>query len=247
MLIVEMEKILRKAGEIILNAKRSDEMVEDKEGHANFVTTYDKAVQSFLKEELLKIEPGSSFIGEEGEMGNILEDGLTFIVDPIDGTTNFIKDYKVSAISIGVLKDGEPYVGCVYNPYLGEMFGAQKDLGSFMNGKKLRVSNKPLNEGIVIVGTAPYYEELKQKTFDMAFDYFNKSLDIRRSGSAALDLCNIAAGRAELFFECRLQPWDYAAGYVIVTEAGGTVENMDGGKVDFSKACGIIAHNGLCK
>jgi len=246
MLIVEMEKILRKAGEILLNADRSDAMVDEKCGHANFVTKYDYKVQNFLKTELLKIEPGSSFVGEENDIGNILEEGLTFIVDPIDGTTNFIRDFKCSAISIGVLKDGKPYIGCVYNPYLNEMYGAQVGLGSYMNGKKLQVSNKSLAEGIVIFGTSLYYKELNKKTFDMAYDYFTRSLDVRRSGSAALDMCYVAAGRAELFFECRLSPWDYAAGYVIVTEAGGKVENMDGGDIVFDKPCGIIAHNGLC-
>ena len=247
MLIVEIEKILRQAGEIILNANYSEINANEKDGHANFVTNYDRKVQSFLKNELLKLEKDASFIGEEGEMGNINMQGLTFIVDPIDGTTNFIKNLKHSAISVGVLKDGEPYIGCVYNPYLNEMFGAQKGLGSFVSGKKIHVSNKPLNEGLVIFGTSPYYDESKDLTFKSAYEYYNKALDIRRSGSAALDLCYVAAGRYELFFEYCLSPWDYAAASIIITEAGGVIRRMDNKELRFDEPCGIISHNGLCE
>jgi len=238
---------VRACGEIILNADRTKSGIDEKSGHANFVTVYDKKVQSKLQEKLLAILPEAVFVGEEEDVHASVEDGYAFIVDPIDGTTNFIKDYHASAISVGLTKNGKRYMGVVYNPYLDEMFTAVRGQGAFLNGKPVHVSNEPLENGVVIFGTALYYEELAKKSFDMAYEYFRKALDIRRSGSAAIDLCNIAAGRAELFFELRLCPWDYAAGSLIVEEAGGVVTRIDGGEITLNEGCGILATNAVCR
>ena len=181
------------------------------------------------------------------DMHASIQKGLAFIVDPIDGTTNFIKDYHVSAISVGLINDGRSYIGVVYNPYLDEMFTAERGKGAFLNGKPIHVSRNPLSEGIVLFGTAPYYEELSRKSFDLAYEYFRQALDIRRSGSAAIDLCSIAAGRAEVYFELRLSPWDYAAGSLIVEEAGGVVTTVDGGEITFERPCSVLAANGRAK
>ena len=181
-------------GKIMLDAVRTADMVETKEGHANFVTVYDKKVQETLRKKLLEILPEAVFVGEEDDVHVSIKKGFAFIVDPIDGTTNFIKDYHVSAISVGLAKDGEKYIGVVYNPYLDEMFTAERGKGAFLNGRPIHVSRNPLSEGIVLFGTAPYYEELSKKSFQMAYAYFKKALDVRRSGSAAIDLCSIAAG-----------------------------------------------------
>ena len=108
----------------------------------------------------------------------------------------------MSAISVGLARDGERYMGVVYNPYLDEMFTAVRGQGAYLNGEPIHVSSEPLANGVVLFGTAPYYEELNRKSFEMAYDYFRKALDVRRSGSAALDLCSVAAGRAELFLNC---------------------------------------------
>ena len=239
----EIQKAVRAAGQIMLAADRTPSMVDEKSGRANFVTTYDRQVQAFLQEKLARILPEAVFVGEEEDIHASIEKGLAFIVDPIDGTTNFIKDYHGSSISVGLTKDGEPYLGVVYNPYLDEMYSAKKEEGAFLNGKPIRVSTSPLAEGIVLFGTAPYYPELTDPTFALARKLFDRSLDLRRSGSAALDLCAIAAGRAELYFELRLSPWDYAAGAIIVTEAGGRILQPDGGPIELSRPCGIVAGN----
>lgn len=210
--ISKIETIVRKCGDIMLNANRSGFRIDNKSGDANFVTEYDERVQAVLKEELAKAIPKAVFVGEEGDEKSYSGEGLCFIVDPIDGTTNFIKDYHTSCISVGLVKDGKRYIGVVYNPYLDEMFTAQKGEGAFLNGQKIHVSEEPLSHGIVLVGTAPYYRELNDKTFELITQYFKASLDIRRSGSAAIDLCSIAAGRAELYFELKISPWDFAAG-----------------------------------
>ncbi len=241
-----LEKIadaVRECGEIMLKADRSGNYIDEKGGHANFVTVYDKKVQTELKERLFEILPEAVFVGEEDDMHASINKGLAFIVDPIDGTTNFIKDYNTSAISVGLTNDGQPYMGVVYNPYLNEMFTAEKGKGAYLNGKQIQVSKQPLSNGIVLFGTAPYYETLSKKSFQMAYDYFKKALDVRRSGSAALDLCTIAAGRAELFFELKLSPWDYAAGALIVKEAGGIVTTVEGTTITLDKPCSILATN----
>ena len=246
-LLKEIVNAVRACGAIILNADRTKSDIDEKAGHANFVTAYDKKVQSELQAKLLAILPEAVFVGEEEDVHVSVENGYAFIVDPIDGTTNFIKDYHASAISVGLTKDGKRYMGVVYNPYLDEVFTAVKGQGAFLNGKPIHVSNQPLENGVVIFGTAPYYEELAKASFDMAYEYFCKALDVRRSGSAALDLCNIAAGRAELFFELRLCPWDYAAGSLIVEEAGGVVTKIDGGEITLNEGCGVLAANAVCR
>lgn len=242
-LLEKITKAMRTCGEIMLNADRSQPYVDEKEGHANFVTIYDKKVQDELQKRLKEILPEAAFIGEEGEEKQALDAGYAFIVDPIDGTTNFIKDYKCSAISVGLTKNGERILGAVYQPYLNEMYTAEKGKGAFCNGKRIHVSKQPLSKGLVLFGTAPYYEELHQKSFEMAYDYFKKSMDVRRSGSAAIDLCAIAAGRAELYFELRLSPWDYAAASLIVEEAGGVVTTVDGKEISVAAPISVLATN----
>lgn len=237
---------IKSCGKIILNADRAHLTVDEKEGKANFVTTYDKKIESILKKDLLSILPDAKFIGEESEQDEFSDKGRFFIVDPIDGTTNFIKDYKQSVISVALIEDGEAVFGAVYNPYLDELFTAEAGKGAFCNDKPIHVSDEPLENGIVLVGTALYYRELAEKTFAMALDYFNRSCDIRRSGSAALDLCSVAAGRAELFFELGLCPWDYAAGALIVKEAGGVVTTVEGSPFSYDRRYSIKATNGRC-
>ena len=232
------------AGNIILHADRSSETVEEKAGHANFVTSYDKAVQEMLKARLLSILPEAVFVGEEEDVHAQIREGYSFIVDPIDGTTNFIRDMHCSTVSIGLLLDAEPVYAAIYNPYLDELFTAEKGCGAYLNDQPIRVSDKPLSEGIVVFGTSPYYPELSKKGFELLINLFNRALDIRRFGSAAYDLCMVAAGRAELFFEMQLSPWDYAAGSLIVNEAGGSVTQIDGTPLSFGHPCSVLARGG---
>lgn len=239
----QIVQAVRDCSQIITKANRDEIVINDKCGHANFVTMHDKKMQNELERRLLQILPEAVFVGEEEELHDSIEKGYAFIVDPIDGTTNFIKDYHTSAISVGLTKDGEAYMGIVYNPYLDEMFTAIKGQGAYLNEKPIHVSNQPLDNGIVLFGTAPYYEELNKKSFEMAYDYFKRALDIRRSGSAAIDLCSIASGRAELYFELMLSPWDYAAGALIVEEAGGIVTTVEGEPITLHKGCSILARN----
>ena len=230
----ELEQIcdlVRACGQFIKDADRSQLHVDAKGGHANFVTEYDKQVQERLRVGLREIMPDAHFVGEEG---------TTQAFAP---TGNFIKDYHFSSISVALVVDNAAELGVIYNPYTDEMFYAQRGEGAFCNGKRLHVSSEPLENAIIVFGTAPYHEELNEKTFSLAYSYFRKALDIRRSGSAALDLCTIAAGRAELFFELVLSPWDYAAGALIVEEAGGLVSDCDGRALAYDRPCSVLARN----
>ncbi|MDO5785248.1 MAG: inositol monophosphatase family protein [Eubacteriales bacterium] len=242
MLIDAIQQVVRECGQVILQADRTQAETQTKCGRSNdLVTKYDKAVQELLREKLLKFAPQAHFVGEEEDVHESIAKGDAFIVDPIDGTTNFVHDYKNSAISVAMTRDGKQEIGVIYNPYLDEMFYAQRGCGAFCNGMPIHVSDRPLAQGLTIFGSAAYYHELVDESFRLLRKCFDRSMDIRRSGSAAIDLCSIAAGRAELYFELLLQPWDYAAGSLIVTEAGGSCTRVDGGAIDLTKGCSILA------
>lgn len=233
--------LVRACGAIVREADRANLKVDAKAGPANFVTAYDKLVQDRLRVGLEEILPEARFIGEEGAEDRYAPEGLFFIVDPIDGTTNFIKDYHHSSISVALVSDGVAELGVVYNPYTDELFSAVRGQGAFCNGSPISVSSEPLSNGIVIFGTSPYNEALAKRSFDLAYALFKRALDVRRSGSAALDLCAIAAGRAELFFELQLSPWDYAAGALIVQEAGGRIADTEGRPLPYDRTSSVVA------
>lgn len=242
MILQQIQQAARECGHVLLNADRTHTQIETKSGISNnLVTTYDKAVQQILREKLLKLVPHAHFVGEEEDFHDNITYGDAFIVDPIDGTTNFVKDYKGSAISIAMTHNGQRELGVIYNPYLDEMFYAQRGKGAFCNGKAIHVSDKPLHQGLTIYGSSSYYRELTDESFRLLRKCFDRSMDFRRSGSAAIDLCSIAAGRAELFFEMLLQPWDYAAGSLLVEEAGGKVSCIDGSPLSLTKGCSVLA------
>ena len=236
-------ELVRECGQFIKDADRSHLRIDSKGGRANFVTEYDKKVQERLRTGLLEVMPDAYFIGEEGAAQEFSSSGKFFIVDPIDGTTNFIKDYRESCVSVGLVVNGAAEIGVIYNPYSDEMFSARRGCGAFCNGDRLHVSPEPLERALVVFGTSPYREDLTDITFRLARDYFKKSMDVRRSGSAALDMCSVAAGRAELFFELSLSPWDYAAGALIVEEAGGLVSDVYGKDLVYDRQCSVVARN----
>ena len=238
-------KIVKEAGEIILKAHDIQSKVESKEGRANFVTMYDKEVQSFLFHRLSLLYPTAVFIGEEDEDKESVESKLQseycFIIDPIDGTTNFILDYHHSAISVSLLYYGEPAAGVVYDPYLREVFYAARGTGAFLNDKPLKLKDQPLKNGLVSIGTCPYYREKADKTFALSRKLYDRALDVRRSGSAALDICYVAAGRFVLYFELLISPWDHAAASLILEEAGGCISTTEHEKLTYHKGCSAIA------
>ncbi|MGI6214589.1 MAG: inositol monophosphatase family protein [Christensenellales bacterium] len=239
----QLVNIIRKAGEIVLNENDPDVFI--KQGHANFVTQTDINVQRFLKEQLLQYMPQADFFAEEQE-NNSLSDGLCFMVDPIDGTANFMRGRNFSCISVALLKDRMPVLALVYNPFADELFTAEQGKGAQLNGKSIKASNVGLKNAIINFGTSPYYPEKSQITFDICKKIITLSGDLRRTGSAALDLTEVACGRCDAYFELSLSPWDYAAGALIATEAGAVFDMPLLENIDFSKKTCILAGNKLC-
>lgn len=240
-LIKKIEDVAKAAGTIMAEASGSH--IKAKSGHANFCTETDEKIQEFLVKELGKIIPDAMFVGEEEDMDAFTEKmahGFTFVVDPIDGTSNFIYGYRPSVVSIGLLKEGAPYIGVVYNPFANEMYHARAGCGAYMNDEPISSSSSPLSDSLSVFGTAPYYTELQDRTFDLAKKLMPLCVDIRRSGTAAWDFCSVAAGRCGLYFEMRMQLWDYAAAALIATEAGCTVTDIEGNALSYRGASSAL-------
>jgi myo-inositol-1(or 4)-monophosphatase len=221
--------------------KISKEIIETKGLH-NFVTYVDKTAEAKLVEGLSKIVPDSGFIAEEGTSKR---EGKTFrwIVDPLDGTTNFIHGLPPFAISIALQENEKTVVGVIYEIERDECFYAWKDSAAYMNEKEIHVSaRKTVNDALIGTGF-PYYDYSLMPRFLETLDYFmQNSHGIRRIGSAATDLAYVACGRFEAFYEYSLSPWDVAAGAFIVQRAGGKVCDFSGGN-DYIFGKEIIATN----
>lgn len=244
-LIYKILDILNEAGKIVTSAHNITDNMTVKPGTANFATVYDLEVQNFLYDRLSLLLPEASFIGEESAENHseLLTEGLSFIIDPIDGTTNFMHGYRHSAISVGLCRDGIMSAGAVYNPYLEEMFYAVRGEGAFLRKERIYAGDNPLRDSLVSFGTTPYRRENADHTFDLVKKLFLASHDIRRSGSAALDLCYIACGRCGLFFESSLSPWDYAAGSLIVGESGGMISSLEQKPLPLDASSSVVAAN----
>lgn len=240
----KIENIVRQAGMQIKEAHLTGDLVRCKTGDANFVTSFDVAVQQFLIRELHKVLPEASFFGEEETEGNVREenpDGYCFFIDPIDGTTNFMFHYNYSCVSVGLAYGGRMTAGWVYNPYVGEMFAGIRGRGAFLNGAEIQMQDLPLEEGIASFGCARYNEPDTGLLFDVVEEMFHRSLAVRSGGSAALDLCRAASGASVVYVEMKLQPYDYAAASVIIEEAGGQIGQIDGSGITLNVPCSILA------
>ena len=225
-----------------------EQLQVSRKGPSDFVSTADVKAEKVLRQELLKARPRFGFLLEEG--GEIKgEDGHhRWIIDPIDGTTNFLHGIPHFAISIGLEMDGEIIAGLVFNPIVDEMYYAEKGKGAFLNDRRLRVSARDsladalLATGIPFRGRpghAPFLAELERVMPQVA--------GVRRAGTASLDLAYVAAGRYDGYWEKGLQPWDVAAGILLVREAGGFVSDFDGTKEDLAKGHLVAANAKLHK
>ncbi|MBQ3263237.1 MAG: inositol monophosphatase [Oscillospiraceae bacterium] len=221
-----IEKAEREAAELILHAHGI--LAETKSGRRDVVTEYDRRVQALLMQRLGGAVPGAHYFCEELDERDRLDAEQLFIIDPIDGTMNFVHGFHHSCISVAYAERGEVLIGVIYNPYMDELFSAIKGGGAYLNGRPIHVTDEGLAGSVVCYGTAPYNPELTDETFETARKLYAASLDLRREGSAALDLCTVAAGRAGLYFELKVSLWDYAAGDLIVREAGGVCSRIDG-------------------
>ena len=237
--------IVKEAGKIVKSAHQIERVTREKDGAANLVTQYDEAVQTFLKEQLLALKPEADFFGEEGEHQTLTRD-WTFIVDPIDGTTNFVRELHYSNIAVALAYRGQVRYAVVYDPFMDEVFAAERGKGATLNGKPIHVSDRALDHAIVLCGSTIYDRSYTEKSFAIMRHLYDNALDIRRFGAAELDGCQVAAGRADVFFECRLSPWDFAASSLIVEEAGGHLTRLDGAAIDPRESGSVWCTNDKC-
>jgi myo-inositol-1(or 4)-monophosphatase len=229
-------------GKILMKYLNKAHKIERKEDQG-IVTEADKAAENYLLKRIFKEYPQSSVLTEES--GEFKKSGTwTWVIDPLDGTTNYAHGFPWFCVSIGLYDSGNAVAGVVYNPVSKEMFFAEKGKGAFLNGKRIRVS-KTKNLKDALLGTGFYYS--KGQTLIEEIEIFTRmneaALGVRRPGAAALDLAYVACGRYDAFWERRLSSWDVAAGMLMVKEAGGKISNYSGGETDMY-AGEIIASNG---
>ena len=212
-------------------------------GPANFVSAADTKAEKILREELSKARPGYSFVGEEGGRIEGTDRTHTWIVDPLDGTTNFLHGIPQFAISVALQRDENIVAGLVYNPATDEMFTAERGKGAFLNDKRLRVAGRQRLADAVVSCPLPHMGrgDLELGNRELAAIQPNVA-GLRRFGAAALDFAWVAAGRIDGYWERNLSPWDMAAGMLLVREAGGFVSDLDGGDAVLTKGH-VVAGN----
>ncbi|SLN73505.1 inositol monophosphatase family protein [Oceanibacterium hippocampi] len=246
-LINVMEAAARRASRALLRDFNEVEHLQvSRKGPADFVSAADLRAEETLRRELGKARPSFGFRGEEGEDVAAPDGQSYWIVDPLDGTTNFLHGIPHFAISIGVEVRGEIVAGLILEPTRDELFFAEKGQGAFMNGRRLRVSARAkLPEALLATGI-PFLGRDGHDRFSAELNHvMDKVAGIRRFGSAALDLAYVAAGRYEAFWERGLSPWDIAAGIILVREAGGMVSQLDGGEKMMEKGDILAANSEL--
>lgn len=243
---IQTEKIIEIVKEtkpLFMNREQSSKIRE--KGLADFVTQVDIQVQEQVKQDLSQLDPAIQFMGEEKDNSEIDFTKDVWILDPVDGTTNLIHDFRNSTLSLALCEGGILTLGIVYHPYSDELFLARRGEGAWCNGVPIHVSGaEKMSQSLISVGTSPYYKELAEENFALFQKIFMESEDIRRLGSAALELAYVASGRTEAYLERHLKPWDYAAGVLLIEEAGGMVTDYQGKPVDVTKPSDIVGSNG---
>lgn len=216
----------------------------NKEGINNLVTEADHASEKAIMDLIKTNFPGHFILSEE--IGEIVQDSTyKWIIDPIDGTINFSRGIPICCVSIGIEKEGKMLMGAVYNPFMNELYFAERGQGATLNERSICVSKKQKVETACLVTGFPYtYLDMANGPLQVFERFIRRGIPVRRLGSAAIDLCWVACGRFDGFYEHKLQAWDSAAGFIIVEEAGGKVTDLKGG-VYSPYQPGIIASNGI--
>jgi myo-inositol-1(or 4)-monophosphatase len=241
--LIEIETWARQAGEILLNGIGKNFQIDHK-SEIDLVTEIDRRSEEFLLNSIRARYPNDRIVAEEsgiiqGKNGNVWH------IDPLDGTINYAHGIPIFAVSLGFVQNGEISLGVVYDPVRDECYTAQRGQGAYLNGESLQVSKiEKMIQSLLVTGF-PY--DIRERRDNNLDHYSNLSLisqGVRRLGSAALDLCYVAAGRIEGFWEVQIQSYDIAAGALIVEEAGGTVTDVRGGQRFLEPPCSVLATNG---
>lgn len=233
--------IVRKSADIV---KGRNFTIQIKSTDEDIVTSADIDVQNYLCLKLKKLLPQSGFLCEERHLVDT-EYEYTWVIDPIDGTTNFSRDISDCAISVALLHKHTPVVGVVYAPFKHCMFSAIVGHGARLNGKRIYVSDKSFGKSLLCTAMSLYRKQYAAVCRDIIFETYGQCNDFRRFGSCAIELCYIAAGKCDLYFEIRVFPWDYAAAYLILKEAGGILTGLNGEDLSFDKPTVLIGANNI--
>ena len=231
-----MTQAARKAGRVLARDFGEVENLQvSVKGPADFVSAADRRAEDIIQRELAKARPRYGFLMEERGRIRGEDPTHTWIVDPLDGTLNFLHGIPHFAVSIALERSGVLVAGIIYNPVTDDLFAAERGGGAYLNDRRLRVAGRRnLGDCIVLFGIPPALRGETALHFSEMQALLPRVAGLRRIGSAALDMAWVAAGRADAFYEHRLSPWDLAAGIVLVREAGGTVTDLDGGDTTLS-------------
>ena len=225
-------EICREVGEFIRREGESFDRtrIEQKHVFNNLVSYVDKEAEKTLVSGLRKVFPGAGFITEEGTVEQSKEHEYNWIIDPLDGTTNFLHGLPLFAISLGLTRNDKPILGIIYDIYNRECYHALENGPAYCDEKIIKVSGiTSLSESLLATGFPYYHFDKRDDYLDIIKEFLNETHGIRRLGSAAMDLAYVACGRLEGFFEYNLHPWDIAAGTIIVQQAGGKITDFKGG------------------
>jgi myo-inositol-1(or 4)-monophosphatase len=234
--------LARQAGDLLRQAYGQAIQAEHK-GDVDLVTEYDLRAEELLTRGLREAFPQDAILAEEG--GHSGAGALTWVIDPLDGTTNFAHGVPLFCVSMACVRDHEPLLGVIYDPMREELFAADAGSGATLNARPIRVSTTPhLDQSLLVTGFPYDIRTNPDNNLDHYAHFAVLSLGVRRLGSAALDLAYVACGRFDGFWEFRLSPWDFAAGLLLAREAGGTVTRADGGADVFAEPTSILASNG---
>ncbi len=259
-MVLDYNKIVNlvySAREIVYANRKPNHVMEKNE--YDFVTEVDMGISEFMKKELKKLHPEIGFMTEEEQTHSFTD--KIFILDPIDGTTNLIYDYKMSSISLAYAEDGIVRFGVVFNPFSNEMFFAIKGKGAFRyyagegveellsigvenyDKERLQVSRREMKKALIEFGASSSHKDMTDETFARGGRVFRECLDLRRTCSTALAICYISSGRLDGYFEKIIKPWDYAAGILILDEAGGKSSDWEGADLPLDREGTIICSN----
>lgn len=237
-------KAARRAGNVIQRASMNlDTIRVERKKHNDFVSEVDRAAEESIIETILEAYPKHAILAEESGAKGVGQAEYEWIIDPIDGTTNFIHGHPQYAISIALAHKGLVQQAVVYDPSRNDLFTASRGVGAFMNDRRIRVSKRnAMNECVISTGFPVVDQSYVDTYLAMLKDVLARTAGVRREGAASLDLCNVACGRVDGFWEFNLKPWDIAAGSLIIQEAGGIVTDMKGEQSWFESG-DIVAGN----
>ncbi len=230
-------ELVKQAGQIVFDpALRADITMK---GKADFLTAVDLGISARIKEGLAALYPECGFVSEED---NAPLSARCFILDPIDGTTNLVYDYRMSSVSLAYVEDGRVMLGIIYNPYNGDTFIAERGRGATYNGVPLsKAPDREPCDSLIEFGAGSTKKQFAEETFALAKDVFCECLDLRRICSSALAIAYIAAGRLNGYFEKVLKPWDYAAAALMLEECGCIATDYEGNPIPFDRPSSFVA------